>query len=89
MHKVAGLIFYFMFFQSETYRDEIIEKHVEQTRMSERLSLQMVLALARTVDAKDSYTNGHSRRVADYAKEIAIRMRNSRRKYTIWVFYMI
>ena len=63
---VAGLIFYYMFFQSESYRDEIIGKHIEQTQMSERLSLQMVSALARTVDAKDSYTNGHSQRVAEY-----------------------
>lgn len=74
---VAGLIFYYMFFQSERYRDEIIEKHVEQTQMSERLTLQMVMALARTVDAKDSYTNGHSQRVAEYAREIAKRLDKS------------
>lgn len=40
----------------------------------ERLSLQMVHALANTIDAKDSYTNGHSTRVAQYAVMIAKRM---------------
>lgn len=71
---VASVIFYYMYFQSESYKDEIIGKHVEQTQMSERLTLQMVKALARTVDAKDSYTNGHSQRVADYSREIAKRL---------------
>ncbi|MCR4674867.1 MAG: response regulator [Lachnospiraceae bacterium] len=40
----------------------------------ERLSKQMVLALAGTVDAKDTYTRGHSFRVAKYSKEIAKRL---------------
>lgn len=74
----ASLIFYFMFFQSKTYKDEIIEKHVEQTKMTEKFTLQMVTALAGTVDAKDSYTNGHSQRVAIYAREIARRMNKSK-----------
>ena len=70
----ASLIFYYMFFQSQIYKDEIIEKHIEQTKMIERFTLQMVTALAGTVDAKDSYTNGHSLRVAEYSKEIAKRL---------------
>ena len=44
---------------------------------SERLSLEMILALAKTVDAKDHYTNGHSNRVATYAAELARRMGKS------------
>jgi putative two-component system response regulator len=40
----------------------------------ERLSLQMVHALANTIDAKDSYTNGHSTRVAKYSVMIAERL---------------
>ena len=39
----------------------------------ERLSLQIMLTLANTIDAKDKYTNGHSIRVAEYAREIAKR----------------
>ena len=40
----------------------------------ERLSKEVLLALSKAVDAKDHYTNGHSERVADYAKQIAERM---------------
>ena len=47
----------------------------EQRRQSvERLSLQMVQSLANAIDAKDSYTNGHSTRVAMYAGMIAEKM---------------
>lgn len=39
----------------------------------ERISMQIVKALSGAIDAKDTYTNGHSTRVADYSKEIARR----------------
>ena len=38
------------------------------------MSKQMVMALANTIDAKDTYTNGHSTRVAKYSVMIATRM---------------
>ena len=38
------------------------------------MSKQMVNALAKTIDAKDKYTNGHSTRVAKYSIMIAKRM---------------
>lgn len=44
-----------------------------KTKENERLSLHVVQALADAIDAKDTYTNGHSGRVAAYAKEIARR----------------
>ncbi len=70
----AVLIFYYMFFQSQIYQKEIIQKQKAQIEMTQRFSIQMVSALAGTVDAKDSYTQGHSRRVATYSKEIAVRL---------------
>lgn len=39
-----------------------------------RMSLQMVHTLANTIDAKDSYTNGHSTRVAEYSVMLAEKM---------------
>ena len=51
-----------------------LEDEVEKkTRENERLSLHVVQTLAEAIDAKDSYTNGHSGRVAVYSREIARR----------------
>ncbi|MGN0495260.1 MAG: response regulator [Lachnospiraceae bacterium] len=56
-------------------------------RKVERLSLQMVKTLAGTIDAKDKYTNGHSERVAEYAKEIAKRVGKSQKEQED-IYYM-
>ena len=42
------------------------------------LFIQTVTALSEAVDAKDRYTSGHSKRVADYAGKIAARMGKSK-----------
>lgn len=40
----------------------------------EKLSLQAMLSLAQTIDAKDKYTKGHSTRVARYSKKLAMKL---------------
>lgn len=52
------------------------ELHVEQKK-TKSLYLQTVTALSEAVDAKDRYTSGHSKRVAEYARIIAKRLGKS------------
>ena len=51
-----------------------LQQEVErQTERSDHLTLQALKTLAVTIDAKDRYTNGHSVRVAEYARELVKR----------------
>ena len=56
--------------------DEVEQK----TRENEKFSLHVVQTLAETIDAKDTYTSGHSGRVAYYAREIAKRYGYSKKQ---------
>lgn len=55
---------------------EVEKKTCEVTAQHEkleRISMQIVKTLSGAIDAKDTYTNGHSTRVAEYSREIARR----------------
>lgn len=69
--------------QMKTQQNEVI-KSKEQT---EEMGIQLVTTLVNAVDAKDPYTNGHSNRVAMYAREIAKRDGKSE-YYQNRLFYM-
>jgi len=56
-------------------------------RKVERLSDQIMKTLARTIDAKDKYTNGHSLRVAEYSMELAKRAGKSKKEQER-IYYM-
>ena len=47
-------------------------------KKTEQMFIQTVTALSEAVDAKDRYTSGHSKRVAEYSRKIAARMGKSK-----------
>lgn len=50
------------------------ESLIQENKRNEKLSLDMLAALVGTIEAKDKYTNGHSIRVAEYSRKIAVNM---------------
>lgn len=66
----------------EIRNKEYLEKEVDRKTKALQINQenmhnllgQTIRALSQTVDAKDRYTNGHSRRVAEYSKMLAARM---------------
>ena len=53
------------------YQDHLKNEVEKISHINENLSLHIVQTLADAIDAKDRYTNGHSGRVAEYARKIA------------------
>lgn len=52
-------------------------RYIRHRRIQEQIIAQTMNVVSSFVDAKDSYTNGHSKRVAYYTKELARRMKLS------------
>ncbi|MBO4216519.1 MAG: response regulator [Clostridia bacterium] len=58
-----------------THLQHDLAREVEKkTRENENLFLHVVASLADAIDAKDTYTKGHSGRVAEYSRSIAKRL---------------
>lgn len=56
------------------YRRDLQRRLDEKTKEMERVTIQAIMTIANTVDAKDDYTKGHSMRVAAYAGLLAERL---------------
>lgn len=69
---IAGFCFFEMN-KTNRYMTELQKSQEELKRLNDTV-LQV---LAKTIDAKDKYTKGHSERVADYSRELAKRMGKS------------
>ncbi|MCR5669841.1 MAG: response regulator [Butyrivibrio sp.] len=54
-------------------QNDLSKEVKRKTKENEELFLGIVKSLAAAIDAKDTYTNGHSVRVAQYSREIAQR----------------
>ena len=51
--------------------DEIHHKNIQASESMQKMTMQTVQTIANTIDAKDEYTQGHSKRVSDYSGSIA------------------
>ena len=52
-------------------KNNLAEQLDKKTRLLEKVTLNFIMAIANTIDAKDAYTSGHSIRVAKCAEAIA------------------
>ncbi len=72
-----------LFHLQQSLQQEVEKKTQELKESSmriQRLSEQVMLSLASAIDAKDTYTRGHSVRVAEYSRELARRMGKTERE---------
>ena len=72
---MAVLLYSFSILDANDAMRSAKEKEIETQKT---MLAQTAAALAEAIDAKDAYTNGHSRRVAEYSAEIAERYGKSK-----------
>ena len=70
----VGMLLAVVFAVIQTIYDyaQLQESHEHALHKAQVLTKEVVVSLARTVDAKDTYTSGHSNRVAEYSRELAL-----------------
>lgn len=54
--------------------EEVTGQLRQQNEAIQSMTMQTILTIANTIDAKDEYTRGHSRRVSEYAAAVAAEM---------------
>lgn len=54
----------------QTYEDELV-KQLQEPDVPSKINLEVVTSLAAAIDAKDTYTKGHSQSVSTYAEALA------------------
>lgn len=74
---VAIIIIYRRSKKIDKYQEAEIKYLQEQQKLSTRLFEQTATALVNAIDAKDTYSHGHSLRVAEYSEKIARKMGKS------------
>ena len=71
---IIGFIFAYQSHAYEKQKRELDEANAMLSEANERITMQSMYTLAKTIDAKDKYTNGHSMRVAKYSGMLAERL---------------
>ncbi|MBE5865824.1 MAG: HD-GYP domain-containing protein [Lachnospiraceae bacterium] len=91
-----GVIFIISMAMVESIKEFILTRRQQRalqrevnrkTLKIENLTYQAMMTLAQTIDAKDTYTKGHSTRVAEYSKMIAQKMGKDE-DYQIAIYFM-
>lgn len=75
--SVLIIVFFIINFVRMSYS---VKFEKESNKRIDEMNKKIIRALVRTIDAKDRYTNGHSVRVAEYSREIARRMKKSKKE---------
>ena len=71
---IFGIIIKYQNSAYEKKQKELDKANAVLSEAYDRITLQSMYTLAKTIDAKDNYTNGHSMRVAKYTNMLAQRM---------------
>lgn len=80
---IMAIIAAFKEFVEIQQEDQKLKVEVSQKESKiEKLTYQAMETLAQTIDAKDTYTKGHSTRVAEYSRMIAARLGKSEAEQT-------